>query len=423
MTEKEWDELADKLARQVYNGKLKGELHPETVRATAKTLFEAITTGYGTELPADEIKGNDVKHEPLRQLYKNTFHFSGAKNWNQLREINALLRDDKGELRPFESFRKDVLAISKTYNQAYLQSEYQHAITAADSIAKWDKIQREKAALPWLEYTSVSDDRVRPEHAALNGTVKRVDDPFWNVYYPPNGWRCRCKVRQRARGPEQEPGKLPPLKKMFQVNLGKTGVVFSDKHPYFESMPSKVKKKVMVVSEKMLTNDLNPGFNRVFTDKKTGGHLDVAEAAYPVDLSYNTKWGKVMAKNGYQLEINPHSNIDGVKNPELTDKKTGLIGDFKQPENDTHSSLQKTIRYAAKQKCNFAVVVLAESNFSISEQIRAFNAAFQSGWNTSVDFCFIIYSPKNVVKFTRAEVQDKSYIKKLKAAKKAKSNP
>ena len=28
----------------------------------------------------------------------------------------------------------------------------------------------------------------------INGLVYRYDDPFWQSFYPPNGWRCRCRV-------------------------------------------------------------------------------------------------------------------------------------------------------------------------------------------------------------------------------------
>lgn len=40
------------------------------------------------------------------------------------------------------------------------------------------------------------DDRVRPEHAALHGTVWRLDDPFAPV--PPCDWGCRCAMRHCA---------------------------------------------------------------------------------------------------------------------------------------------------------------------------------------------------------------------------------
>ena len=35
----------------------------------------------------------------------------------------------------------------------------------------------------------------RPAHVALHGKVLPADDPFWDEYYPPNGWRCHCVVR------------------------------------------------------------------------------------------------------------------------------------------------------------------------------------------------------------------------------------
>ena len=47
-----------------------------------------------------------------------------------------------------------------------------------------------------LQYRTAGDDKVRPEHAALNGVTRPMNDPFWETYYPPNGWNCRCTVVQ-----------------------------------------------------------------------------------------------------------------------------------------------------------------------------------------------------------------------------------
>lgn len=39
-------------------------------------------------------------------------------------------------------------------------------------------------------YATVGDDRVRPEHARLDGLTRPKDDPIWKTIWPPNGWNC-----------------------------------------------------------------------------------------------------------------------------------------------------------------------------------------------------------------------------------------
>ncbi len=49
-------------------------------------------------------------------------------------------------------------------------------------------------ALPYWQYWTAGDLRVRPAHAALDGFCARAIDPVWLRIYPPNGFNCRCCV-------------------------------------------------------------------------------------------------------------------------------------------------------------------------------------------------------------------------------------
>lgn len=51
-----------------------------------------------------------------------------------------------------------------------------------------------KKRRPYWQYQTAGDGDVRPAHAAMEGRVYRCDDPIWDVWYPPNGFRCRCIV-------------------------------------------------------------------------------------------------------------------------------------------------------------------------------------------------------------------------------------
>lgn len=49
-------------------------------------------------------------------------------------------------------------------------------------------------ALPFWQYLTVGDDRVRPSHAILDKFTALAADPVWKRIYPPRGRSCRCIV-------------------------------------------------------------------------------------------------------------------------------------------------------------------------------------------------------------------------------------
>ena len=137
-----------------------------------------------------------------------------------------------------------------------MRIEYDSAVAAAQMAAKWRLIQDQKKDLPLLKYKTVGDARVRPQHRALNNVIKPVDDSFWDSYYPPNGWNCRCTVVQLAEGEITANDKIPTIKDvpdLFRNNVGKTGEIFTDKHPFF-TIPADEWKEAL---NKLGLNDTN----------------------------------------------------------------------------------------------------------------------------------------------------------------------
>ncbi len=59
----------------------------------------------------------------------------------------------------------------------------------------------------WYQYLTQNDDRVRPSHAALHGTVWKVDDP--DAPTPPLDYGCRCFIRYCA-APDSIASKVLP---------------------------------------------------------------------------------------------------------------------------------------------------------------------------------------------------------------------
>jgi SPP1 gp7 family putative phage head morphogenesis protein len=60
--------------------------------------------------------------------------------------------------------------------------------------AQYRVMDRQRDVLPFWQYLTMEDERVRPEHAALDQIVLPQDSPFWAHHFPPWDWGCRCQV-------------------------------------------------------------------------------------------------------------------------------------------------------------------------------------------------------------------------------------
>lgn len=300
-------------------------------------LKGALADGYGKE-----FVNYDTNAKSKLQLKQNLYRFSGAKTYQELAKMNFFLSNKM----TFSDFKKEALKVNEQYNVQYLQTEYVTANRSGAMAEKWEKIQSQKQLYPNLTYKTVKDKRVRDEHKDLQDVTKPVDDPFWDKWYPPNGWHCRCYVTQTDG--EVTPGEFKGNPTPgFHGNVGKSDMIFNEnEHPYFV-FPAEEAKKIKASFETMKIAE--PDYQTVFETKKA--KLEVSTWADPSDLEANLKSAKIIVdKLGVNVKIRPHSETDGVKNPEyLIDKK---IADRKS---QSGKGVTSNLASAKAQKCKVVV--------------------------------------------------------------------
>lgn len=177
-----------------------------------------------------------------QRLTRSNYIFSGLKTFHELNEAFPSLLDENGNKKTFERFLNDVRKIDKTYNANYLRAEYNFVQASAEMAAKWEGFM-EDGDHYYLQYRTQHDDKVRPEHASLDRVTLPPSDSFWESYYPPNGWNCRCTVvqvlkRKYEPTPHDEAMSLgeealqTDKKGIFRFNSGKEQKTVPDYNPY-----------------------------------------------------------------------------------------------------------------------------------------------------------------------------------------------
>lgn len=231
---------------RVYNGELeKLYLDEGLTRAIYEVLYGGVLESWSL---ADQ---QDLSKSLAEALSLNTFEFATFKTEKQLQEV-ALLMVENGEILPKTKFLQKAKVVFNTYIVAYLTTEYDMAITATEQIRNWEEIMADDT-VENLKYLTAPDERVRPQHASLEGIVQPKNSSFWDKYYPPNGWNCRCKagITSDEASADYEQPDIPEL---FATNVGKTQTIFPKDHPYFNGY-SKTDLKTIQTTIKRFRNE------------------------------------------------------------------------------------------------------------------------------------------------------------------------
>lgn len=170
---------------------------------------------------AKKIKPGFDYRDVWREENKHAFTVAKAMQEDILHDIRDALDDAIENGIPFSQFsknlrptlegkgwwgRKDVVdpATGETVNAQLgsprrLQTIYSANVRSARAAGQWGRIQRTKATHPYLLYQLGPSETHRVEHANWSGILLPVDDAFWKTHFTPNGWGCKCHIRQVSK--------------------------------------------------------------------------------------------------------------------------------------------------------------------------------------------------------------------------------
>ncbi len=368
---KEYMDAVINASEKVVKDSHSNSFNADLFSVTARELTNAVQKEYKNLV----VDWNTPDTQMLHRLTRDVWQFSAAKNYQQMRDLTLLLKDDQGNVREYSDFKEKALIVVDRYNDTWFRTEYDLAIASSQNAARWVDFQKEKEDVPFLVYQTVGDSSVRAEHRVLDGIIKHIDDIFWNTHYPPLGYGCRCEAIQ-TMDENPTPESLTPqvsIPKMFQTNLAKEGLIFPKGSAYYVDIP----RHILMDSLKYIPAE-NAYVVESFKGKKILTHINhgVHEVAKNIEIAKNLlqNYPKID-----KIELLPDLNIKelelkkrfypkrwqeklGAKNPDALIQIAGKdhIVEFKYIVGNG-GTLTKHLNEAS-QKSEYAVISLSPEN-------------------------------------------------------------
>lgn len=376
-----------------------------------KLVFDNAVDTALKEVPLDEVS--------VQRLKESNYVFSGIKTFHELKETFPSLLDEDGNRKPFERFLNDVQKVHKTYNVQYLRTEYNFAHASALMAARWKKFEQDGDRY-LLQYRTMYDKRVRRTHRMMHNVTLPITSPFWDKYFPPNGWNCRCTVVQVRKGkyPVSDETEAMNLgsqatagkyQEMFMFNPGKRMTCFPAYNGYTIRKCNRCSKRPdkMQLAADIPDNELCKACrivqgmkeNGYIKDKEYGDRLLISKIADKSELDDNIRAAKALLRSFPEMEmaIRGHILKHNVSNPEYL--INGLVADRKGIESE--KGIASGFNKAMKQGCKIVVVDLDmhPEKFPIlrtrklSSEINNRHADFEEG---KIKECYVIFKGKAV---------------------------
>jgi SPP1 gp7 family putative phage head morphogenesis protein len=112
--------------------------------------------------------------------------------------IEEVLRGELDE-RYFRKRMANMLGTS--HRDYYIETVYRTNMQSAYAHGRYvqQRIPEVLNTFPLWQYRTVGDSRVRDSHAAMDGRIWPANHQIWDIWYPPNGYSCRCRVDELTK--------------------------------------------------------------------------------------------------------------------------------------------------------------------------------------------------------------------------------
>lgn len=176
---------------------------------------------------------------------------------------------------------------------------YDTNMRTARAAGQWARIERTRLAMPYLLYTLGPSQQHRDEHQKWANLCLPVDDPFWQTHMVPNGWGCKCGVRQVSQHEYQQLLRNGVARNTQHTDESgnPTGHVMRETVPVLTKAPPEKQVKWLnkrTGEEEMVPEGIDPGWNY------NPGKDRQAELARQLETKQAVFNARPRAKNGRQ---------------------------------------------------------------------------------------------------------------------------
>lgn len=255
--------------------------------------------------------------------------------------------------------------LSKNEAKALFEKMERHSETekvqfalAIQAAQEWQEILKDKDIFPNLEYRAVMDENTREKHARLNGIIRPIEDSFWQTYFRPIDYRCRCTIRQhdkKVKITEKLPENLPEPPKGLRHNPGISGKAFDFEHPYFEYTSKEALKNINEYAgygKEFIKQGFNIKTNAYTVSHTKHGKNEIKDNLSVAKFLNQEKINVILLPiedNKTLKDIIPENQHKKGKFPDAYLPNLDIVIDFKRIESNSYNAIDKAIRSGKNQ--------------------------------------------------------------------------